>query len=211
MYRLKTNFFVILLIIYSTIANAQFYSGSQLNFGKNRVQYRYERIWSVMKFDYYDIYFYQKGYPIAVNTARYADSIIHNYENKLNYHLKSKLQFIVFNSLSDLKSSNIGIDDELLYNSAGQTIIERNKIFLYYNGSYVDLFKQIREGVARVMVERFLYGETFGANFKNQTLDAIPSWFIDGLVSYLAEPWSTEMDNLLRVNILEKNLKDLIS
>jgi WD40 repeat protein len=206
-YRLKTNFFVILLIIYSTIANAQFYSGSQLNFGKNRVQYRYERIWSVMKFDYYDIYFYQKGYPIAVNTARYADSIIHNYENKLNYHLKSKLQFIVFNSLSDLKSSNIGIDDELLYNSAGQTIIERNKIFLYYNGSYVDLFKQIREGVARVMVERFLYGETFGANFKNQTLDAIPSWFIDGLVSYLAEPWSTEMDNLLRVNILDKKFK----
>ena len=191
---LKFFLFFIFLLIYQ-IANAQFYTGSQLNFGKNRVQYRYEKIWSLMKFENFDIYYYQKGYPTAVNVARYADSIINVYQGKLNYRLNTKLQFLVFNSLSDLKSSNIGIDDELLYNSAGQTIIQRNKIFIYFNGSYVDLFKQVREGIAKVMVVRLLYGESFGANFKNQTLDAIPSWYIDGLVSYLAEPWSTEMDD----------------
>jgi len=57
------------------------------------------------------------------------------------------------------------------------------------------------------MVVRLLYGESFAANFKNQTIDAIPAWFIDGLVSYLAEPWSTEMDDFLRVNILDKKFK----
>jgi Tol biopolymer transport system component len=203
---LKFFLFFIFILIYQ-ISNAQFYTGSQLNFGKNRVQYRYEKIWSLMKFENFDIYYYQKGYPTAVNVARYADSIIYLYQSKLNYRLNTKIQFLVFNSLSDLKSSNIGIDDELLYNSAGQTIIQRNKIFLYFNGSYVDLFKQVREGIAKVMVVRLLYGESFGANLKNQTLNAIPSWYIDGLVSYLAEPWSTEMDDYLRVNILDKKFK----
>ena len=198
--RIKKFLFFSFILIYQ-FANAQFYTGSQLNFGKNRVQYRYEKIWSLMKFDQFDVYFYQKGYPTAVNVARYADSIIDVFQNKLNYRLNTKIQFLVFNSLTDLKSSNIGIDDEILYNTAGQTIIQRNKIFLYFNGSYTDLFKQVREGIAKIMVVRLLYGESFAANFKNQTIDAIPAWFIDGLVSYLAEPWSTEMDDFLRVKI----------
>ncbi|MBP8946932.1 MAG: hypothetical protein KBG18_05375, partial [Bacteroidales bacterium] len=204
--RIKKFLFFSFILIYQ-FANAQFYTGSQLNFGKNRVQYRYEKIWSLMKFDQFDVYFYQKGYPTAVNVARYADSIIDVFQNKLNYRLNTKIQFLVFNSLTDLKSSNIGIDDEILYNTAGQTIIQRNKIFLYFNGSYTDLFKQVREGIAKIMVVRLLYGESFAANFKNQTIDAIPAWFIDGLVSYLAEPWSTEMDDFLRVNILDKKFK----
>lgn len=204
--RIKKFLFFSFILIYQ-FANAQFYTGSQLNFGKNRVQYRYEKIWSLMKFDQFDVYFYQKGYPTAVNVARYADSIIDVFQNKLNYRLNTKIQFLVFNSLTDLKSSNIGIDDEILYNTAGQTIIQRNKIFLYFNGSYTDFFKQVREGIAKIMVVRLLYGESFAANFKNQTIDAIPAWFIDGLVSYLAEPWSTEMDDFLRVNILDKKFK----
>jgi len=56
-----------------------------------------------MKFDQFDVYFYQKGYPTAVNVARYADSIIDVFQNKLNYRLSTKIQFLVFNSLTDLK------------------------------------------------------------------------------------------------------------
>ena len=100
---------------------AQFYSGSQMTFGKNRVQYNEERIWSQFRFSDFDFIFYQDGRKITINAAKYASVALKEISDKLGYKPESKIHFIVFNSLSEMKSSNIGLDNEVLYNVGGVT------------------------------------------------------------------------------------------
>ncbi|HPS83925.1 MAG TPA: hypothetical protein PLA88_06390, partial [Bacteroidales bacterium] len=109
-----------------------------------------------------------------------------------------KIHFIVFNSLSEMKSSNIGLDNEILYNTGGVTNVVDNKVFLYFNGNYLNLEEQIRSGIARVILNQMIYGEQISANIKNSTLMALPEWYLSGLQSYLASDWNTELDEKLR-------------
>jgi len=85
---------------------AQFYNGSQLNFGKSRVQYN-DFFWTYYRFDKFDTYFYLNGKELAQYTAEYADNHIREIELMLQSGLEDKIQFIIFNNLSDLKQSNI--------------------------------------------------------------------------------------------------------
>ena len=75
---------------------AQFYNGSQLTFGKNRVQFN-ERFWSYYDFKDYNVYFYQGGKSLAIFTAKYAEDEISKIEEKIDFKLNSEIQFIVFN------------------------------------------------------------------------------------------------------------------
>lgn len=188
-------------------ASAQFYSGSQMTFGKNRIQYNDERIWSQFRFEAFDFIFYQEGRKITINAAKYAYTALEEISQKLNYKPESKIHFIVFNTLSEMKSSNIGLDNEVLYNTGGITNVVDNKVFLYFDGSYLNLEQQIRAGIARVIINYMLYGEQLVSNVKNSTLMALPDWYINGLVSYLSQDWSTSLDERFRDGILNRNFK----
>ena len=65
---LKASFFVLFVLVFTKNINAQFYYGSQLEFGKNRIQYDRE-VWSHYKYQRYDIYFYLGGKNLALYTA----------------------------------------------------------------------------------------------------------------------------------------------
>lgn len=198
---------ITVLCLFPAISEAQFYNGSHLTFGKNRIQYNSERIWSTYRFEKFDVYFYQEGRPIAINVAKYAHEIYPEISATLDYTPSKKIHFVVFNRLSELKSSNIGLDNDLLYNVGGAANIVDYKVFLYFDGSYTDLFKQIRYGIAGVMVNNMLYGDQIGSNVKNSALMTLPDWYIKGLVSYIAEPWSVQNDMKLKDGILNGRFK----
>lgn len=178
--------------------SAQFYNGSHMTFGKNRVQYNEERIWSQFRFKDFDFIFYQDGRKITINAAKYATTALKEISDRLSYKPESKIHFIVFNSLSEMKSSNIGLDNQILYNTGGVTNVVDNKVFLYFNGNHLNLEEQIRSGIARVILNQMIYGEQISANIKNSTLMALPEWYLSGLQSYLAADWNTELDEKLR-------------
>lgn len=178
--------------------SAQFYNGSHMTFGKNRVQYNEERIWSQFRFKDFDFIFYQDGRKITINAAKYASTALKEISDKLSYKPENKIHFIVFNSLSEMKSSNIGLDNEILYNTGGVTNVVDNKVFLYFDGNYLHLEEQIRSGIARVILNQMIYGEQISANIKNSTLMALPEWYLSGLQSYLASDWNTELDERMR-------------
>ncbi|MGD9492385.1 MAG: hypothetical protein AB7V36_03415 [Bacteroidales bacterium] len=169
-----------------------------MSFGKNRVQYNEERIWSQFRFKEFDFVFYQDGRKITINAARYASSALKEISEKLSYKPESKIHFIVFNSLSEMKSSNIGLDNEVLYNTGGVTHVVDNKVFLYFDGNYLNFEEQIRGGIARVILNQMIYGEQISANMKNSTLMSLPEWYLSGLQSYLAADWNTELDEKMR-------------
>ena len=70
--RLINNLFFLLILTVIPDVSAQFYNGSQMTFGKNRVQYN-DFYWSFLRYDRFDTYYSEYGKPIAEYTAKYAE------------------------------------------------------------------------------------------------------------------------------------------
>lgn len=198
MKKIAVIFIVTFLLFPVQRASAQFYNGLQMVFGKNRVQYSTEKIWSHYRFEKFDTYFYQNGRELAINSAKYAEKILPSLQERIDYYLTSKIQFIIFNTMSDMKESNIGLADENSYNIGGVTQVIGTTVIVYFNGSYVEFEKQIRRGIATVLVNQMVYGEELGANIKNSALMYLPDWYVKGLISYVADEWDTKLDNIAR-------------
>jgi len=180
---------------------AQFYNGMQMTFGKNRVQFK-EFQWTFYKYENYDIYFYLGGKELALYTAKFIEDNLDEIEDKLDTSLDDKMQFIVYNTLSDLKQSNIGLIQNESYNTGGVTHIIGKKVFLYFDGNHQHFDKQIRAGVAQTIVNQLLYGTSIGSQIKNTSLFPFPDWYMNGLVSYISEEWNAEIDNRVKDGIL---------
>jgi len=197
---------IVFCISISFDVKAQFYNGSQLEFGKNRVQYR-QFLWLYYSFDNFDTYFYRNGQELAIYASQYAIDQIEVIENQLESSLSSKIQFLIFNNLSDLKQSNIGLISHERYNTGGITYIIGRKVFLYFDGTYIDLERQVRAGIAEVILNEMMFGGSVGSQIKNSALYSMPDWYQKGLIAYLSEEWSTELDNKVKDGILSGNYK----
>jgi len=194
----------LLTLVFSLFAlglSAQFYNGSNMTFGKNRVQYN-EFLWLYYKFPDFDTYYYLNGQELAQFAARYANDQIPLMESKIESGLDKRIQFIVFNNLTDLKQSNIGLLTETSYNTGGITHIIGSKVFLYFDGNHVNFQKQIRSGIAEVLFNQMMFGGTLGQQVKSSTFFSIPDWYRIGIISYLSNEWDVEFDNRVRDGIL---------
>ncbi|MBC8319871.1 MAG: hypothetical protein H8E34_04025 [Bacteroidetes bacterium] len=180
---------------------AQFYNGSNLTFGKNRVQYNNFH-WTYYKFRDIDTYFYLNGMELAQYAARYATQQIPVIEAKLGSLLDKKIQLIVFNNLTDLKQSNIGLITNEDYNIGGITHIIGAKVFLYFDGNHVNFEEQIRNGIAQVLFNQMMFGGTMGQQVKTSIFFSLPDWYKVGIISWLGSDWSVKYDNRVRDGIL---------
>ncbi len=206
------NFRTILIMLIGMLSislplHSQFYTGLQTPFGKNRVQYDDERSWSYFRYKKYDVYFYQGGLAIAKYSTTYIHEQLEAISKKLDYSMKKKIRFIFFNDLSDLKETNIGLITDEQYNTGGVIHIVDNKVFIAFNGNHRDLETEIRKGIAQVMINELMYGGSAGNAIKSSILLSFPSWYIDGLVHYMAEGWNVDVDNIVRDGILSGRYK----
>jgi len=199
--RITRALVIMLLFFCLSPVFSQFYNGTQMSFGKSRIQYK-DFLWTYYKFDEFDIYFYLNGRELAITTAKYAQEQIPLMERKLQTGLGQKIQFIVYNNLTDLKQSNIGLVNEDRYNTGGIAYILGSKVFLYFNGEQRDFQRQIRAGIAHVLIDQIFYGTSIGSQIKNTALFTLPDWYKQGLVSYLSEDWSVGIDNRVRDGII---------
>jgi len=180
---------------------SQFYNGSQLTFGKNRVQFN-DRYWTFYKFNKFDTYFYLNGKGLAIFTAKFAEDNIAALEKKFDYVIESRIQFVIFNRLSDLKESNIGLVSDEQYNVGGITHIVGSKVFLYYDGNHENFERQIKAGIAQVVMNEMIFGQQITAKIKNSTLLSLPDWYVQGLVSYMSDSWNIDLDNYVKDGVL---------
>jgi len=206
---LRITFYLFLLTscLLPLTSTAQFYNGSQLTFGKNRVQFN-DFFWTYFRFDKFDTYFYLNGRELAEYTAAYADLNIRKIELTLQSGLEDKIQFIIFNNLSDLKQSNIGLyGDWDTYNTGGVTRIIGGRVLLYFDGDYGHFEEQIRAGIATVILNQMMYGTGIGAQIKNNALFNMPEWYMNGLVSFISSGWNTDIDNITRDAVMSGRYK----
>jgi len=197
-------FFIGVLLLFPRITDAQFYNGYQMDFGKNRVQYDDGRFWSFMKFTHFDTYFYKGGLELAGFTGRTADVELERIEKLLDYKLDGRIQFIIYNKLSEAKQTNIGLETEESVNNniGGLTRIVGNKVFLYFDGNHENFRRQIRAGISRVLVDQIMYGGDLKDRIQNSALLTLPDWYIQGLISYISRDWDAEVDNRIRDGVV---------
>ncbi|HLG35375.1 MAG TPA: hypothetical protein VI757_10880, partial [Bacteroidia bacterium] len=191
------------VILLSQDASAQFYNGMQMTFGKNRMQYD-DRFWSFYRHPNFETYYYPGGKELAGYAGSVAQNDIDEIQKLYDFTLESKIQFLIFNKLSDAKQSNVGFEsDETQQNNiGGYTRIVGNKVFIYFDGDHENFHRMLRAGIARVMLDEIMYGGDIRERLQNAALLFMPDWYDKGLVSYISYPWDTKIDNLMREGVV---------
>jgi len=195
-------FGLFLAVGFVAAVQGQFYSGSQQEYGKNRVQYQ-EFLWQQYRFQNMEVFFYKEGRDIARYTAQAATLHLKDLEKQFDFALDERLQFIVYNSLTDFRQSNIGIAGvDGQQNIGGLTRIVGTKIFVYYEGDHALLDRQIRSGIAHVIIDQMMFGGNWRDMLKSSTFMSLPSWYTDGVMSFHSQPWDAALNNRIRDGVM---------
>lgn len=203
-------FFLLLIFCVSNTVNAQFYYGLQQPFGKNRVQYN-NFFWSYYEFERFETYFYGDGKDLAKYVGKVANIYITEIEQIFDSPLHENLQIIIFNSLTDLKQSNINLSSDEAFNTGGTTHIAGNRMIIYFDGNHKNLHTQLRAGITEITLNKIIYGENFRQAIKNNALVSFPNWYTKGLISYISKPDNIETDNYVRDGVLFGKYKNFNS
>jgi hypothetical protein len=199
--RLARHLLLPIAVLLAAGAGAQFYNGSQQQFGKNRVQYR-DFLWQSYRFPEIETYFYKEGRDVAKYVSISAMRNKKELERFFDFTLDERVQFVVYNTQSDFRQSNIGLTDDEQYNIGGVTRIVGTKVFVYNEGDRALLDRQVRSGVAQVILDQMMFGGNWREVLKNSTLMNLPAWYTKGLVGYVSGPWGPADESRLRDGVL---------
>jgi hypothetical protein len=186
-------------IVISLFLLATSLTGQTINteFGKNRIQYHDDfSKWDMYETENFVTYWYGKGREIAHTVVQMAEMDNPYIQNILEHKMNDKIELIVYLDLTDMKQSNLGMEEQFT-GKGGVTKVIENKVFLYYNGDHNDLRRQLRQGIAAVYINAMLHGNSLQEIVQNAVLLSLGDWFQDGLVSYVAEEWNPELENRL--------------
>lgn len=197
---MKYRILLLAVLLWPTIIKAQFYNGSQMEFGKNRIQYKPIE-WSFYRYQRFDVYFFAGGKELSALVAKTASKQLPELESWLDYSLQNRPRFLVFQNLSDLKQTNVGSGSKPL-SLAGTTQIDHQKILLFHNGSSLSFNEQIKSGITEALIDEFLFGSDFRERIRSSTLMNIPDWFRIGLIRHLSHEWTVPKDEWLREGMI---------
>ncbi|MES2649706.1 MAG: hypothetical protein V4717_22705 [Bacteroidota bacterium] len=198
------SFFIYLVLIISCLP--VYAQVSSVEFGKNRIQY-HKYNWRFYQTENFNVHFNQGGLELAKFVLQVAEEELPQLEAFTEVALQRRANVVLYNSYDDMKATNIGLGNDVT-DVGGLTRLVNNKMVLYYNGNHADLRRQIREGIARMLVDNRLFGENIGEIAGNATLLDLPKWLTDGYVDYAAEPWSVQMDDALKNALLSYSYKN---
>lgn len=199
---------IILLVIFA-LCLLPFAIKAQVNaveFGKNRVQYKKFK-WNYYQTKNFNVYYTQGGEELAKFVAQSAEKELPQIETAAEYSLQRRANVVLYNNYADFQQSNIGLGFDW-QNTSGQTKLVNNKMVVYFDADHAKLRTQIRTGIARVLTDNVLFGDDLGEFASNQALLDLPKWLTDGYAAYLAENWSTDLDDELKNEILSGKYKN---
>lgn len=173
--------------------------GAQTFFGKNKIQYR-DYVWSSLKGPNFEVFYHVGGRELGVYTATIAEETIRQLEDFLNYRADGRYQIIIYNNISDLNQSNLGFDLES-YNTGGLTRLGGNKVLVHFGESREDFVRDLRVGIAKVLIFDMIYGGNIGERVQSAATIYLPDWYLNGLFLYIRDDWNTSSDNALREQI----------
>src|SRR6476619_7992440 len=144
-------------VLWISSVNAQV---STVEFGKNRVQYQKFK-WKYYQTENFNTYFSQDGLGLGKYVAQIAENELPGIEEFVEYGLQRRINIVVYNNFDEMNQSNIGLGIDW-QNTGGLTKLVNNKMLVYFDGNHENLRRQIRQGLAKVLIENILFGDDIG-------------------------------------------------
>lgn len=179
---------------------------AQESFGRARIQYK-KFEWQLLSTANFNVYYYGGGEAMARRAAEYAEQELQRITSLIGYYPYSKTTVMLYNSVGDLRQSNVGLNDDK-YQMGGETSLSRaTKVQLAFQGQQTLFKRDLSYQVTRVLLNDMMYGGSLKEVIQSSYLLQLPDWFVGGASAYAAEGWSVEMDDYMR-DMTQKVEKD---
>jgi hypothetical protein len=170
---------------------------AQESFGRVRIQYK-KFNWQQLSTQNFTVYYYDEGAGNARRAAEYAETELQRITGLIGYYPYSKTTLMLYNSVGDLRQSNIGLDPDRL-EVGGQTSLTRlTKVQIAHTGQQTDFKREVSQQITQVLLNDMMYGGSLKEVLQSSYLLQLPDWFISGAAAYAAEGWSVDMDGYMR-------------
>lgn len=199
-------FFLILGFLFSgiTLVTAQ---QSRESFGKNRIQYR-EFEWQYLSGENFDVYYYDNRRGVATEAMEYLESEFDRITDLVGYPPYFKTKVFIYNSLNDLRQSNVGLNHNIYY-VGGETEFVKPYVEVAHMGTIQEFKEELLYRISDLIINEMMYGGSLRDVFQNSLLMNLPDWFVNGAALYAAHGWSEEMDDFVRQLAKTKRMKKL--
>jgi hypothetical protein len=184
----------ILGMLHAGEARAQAYLET---YGQNRIQYR-KFNWKVFETTHFRIYHYDMaGKDLARYVAEQAENEIAAVEHRTGGKFTEQFNIIVYNSYDEYRQTNVGRKhdaQQLQSVQTGKVNMVDDKLVVYFNGVHTDLKAQLKNGIARVLMQKSMYGDNIKEMVKSAATLNVPEWLTEGYITYVAEGWDEPAD-----------------
>ncbi|WP_051718453.1 PD40 domain-containing protein [Hymenobacter sp. IS2118] len=182
-------------LLLSPAARAQ---TAQEPFGRVRIQHKAFR-WQQLSTQNFNIMFYDGGEPSARRAAEYAEKELQRITALIGYYPYSKTTMLFYNSVGDLRQSNIGLTATQQQVNGGETPLARmSKVQIAFSGQETEFKRELSTQITQVLLNDMMYGGSLKEVLQSSYLLQLPNWFIGGASAYAAEGWSVDMDGFMR-------------
>ncbi|TGE26042.1 hypothetical protein E5K00_12880 [Hymenobacter aquaticus] len=170
---------------------------AQEPFGRVRIQYK-DFDWQQLSTQNFNIYYYAGGEVAARRAAEYAEKELQRITSLIGYYPYSKTTVMLYNSVGDLRQSNVGLDTDK-YQTGGETeLLRMSKVQLAFQGQQTTFKRDLSYQITRVLLNDMMYGGSLKEVIQSSYLLQLPDWFVTGASAYAAEGWSVDMDDYMR-------------
>jgi Tol biopolymer transport system component len=184
---------IILLLIGSSTLFAQ---QSREVFGKNRIQYR-QFDWVYLSGENFDVYYYDARKAMAQEALEYLEGEFDRITDLIGYPPYFKTKVFIYNSLSDLRQSNVGLNHNV-FNVGGETEFIKPYVEVAHLGTAQEFKDELLYQISDLMINEMMFGGNLKDMFQSSILMNLPDWFVNGASRYVAKGWSIDMDDYIR-------------
>ncbi|MBK8954204.1 MAG: hypothetical protein IPM34_01425 [Saprospiraceae bacterium] len=165
-------------------------------FGKNKVQFSDDQFdWWQHETNNFITYYYGKSREPAKFCIEIAESENAEIQKLFEFHLKDKIELVVYADASDHAQSNINLDgvfQEKTWESSPK--LKDQKILLYFEGDHEKLRKMLRAGIIKLYFSSLFDGTALQDAVQKVISLKLPDWFEAGLILYLTDGWNQQTE-----------------
>src|ERR1041385_4873994 len=192
---------VALLIFLFTGASAQ---RAYETFGRNRIQYK-EFDWKYLSSENFDLYYYGERKKPSQEALQYLESEFDRITDLLGYSPYQKTKVFLYNSVTDLQQSNVGLNYSR-YSVSGETEFIKPYVEIAHPGNLEEFKEELVFKMSNLLVNEMMFGGSLRDMFTSDVLLNLPEWFINGTSYYVAHGWNDEMDDYVRQLVAGKKM-----
>ncbi len=174
-------------------------------FGKNKIQYR-EFDWKIYHSPHFDVYYYEEEADLLQKVVSFAESAYDNLSQEFDYQIKDPTPLIFYETHSAFEQNNIILN--FIPEGIGAFASPvRNRMVLP-----VDLpDSQLMELILHELTHIFQYNILCGQKTGRCAAAAPPTWFMEGMASYMAKDESARDRMYLRDAVVNDRIPQVTS